>query len=248
MNHKLRALFQAIFPIALYYIITEAMALVLVMFGVGDNNWMLRQLLCYVVNLPLLIYWYKRTPRSKGKIYGWKWLVLLVIMVVAFSVFGNNMIELSGIKSISNTFQSVSTSIYSKNIYWQIALAVICAPIMEELIYRGIVYNRVKTGFSARSSMVISAFLFGVLHGNIVQLAYAFILGWVLAYVYEKSGKLWLSILGHIAANGVAIVSTNLGWTDWMFAQTGRCLILGCITGLIGAAIIAVVNQQEATQ
>ena len=62
-----------------------------------------------------------------------------------------------------------------------------------------------KTGLSANWRMLIgvalSALLFAVLHGNLVQGVYAFVLGVYFAWLMERYGSIKVPILGHMSAN-----------------------------------------------
>ena len=59
-------------------------------------------------------------------------------------------------------------------------------------------------------AIVVSALFFGLFHLNVVQGLYAFIIGLLLAYVYEKYKSIWAPILFHVAANSVSIFLTEV--------------------------------------
>ncbi|MDO5111509.1 MAG: CPBP family intramembrane metalloprotease [Clostridia bacterium] len=77
------------------------------------------------------------------------------------------------------------------------ACTVFLAPVMEEVIFRGLVYTRLRQAMPQWIAMLLSALLFGLMHGDPLWIAYAFLLGCVMAFIYEKSGSLWGSILFH---------------------------------------------------
>lgn len=74
------------------------------------------------------------------------------------------------------------------------------APVLEELLFRKLLVDRL-TRFGEKTAILVSAFAFGLFHGNVTQFVYATLIGLVLAYVYCKSGKLIWSILIHLAIN-----------------------------------------------
>ena len=81
---------------------------------------------------------------------------------------------------------------------WTIILsAVIAAPVMEELVFRKFLLDRIA-GFGHWTAMVVSGLVFGIAHGNFYQFFYAFGLGMIFAYVYLHTGKL----LHHRAPHG----------------------------------------------
>ena len=78
--------------------------------------------------------------------------------------------------------------------------AVILAPVMEELLFRGLVYDRLAV-FGPRWAVVISALLFGLFHGNFYQLFYAVGVGLVLGWLKARTGRLRWGIALHMGIN-----------------------------------------------
>lgn len=84
--------------------------------------------------------------------------------------------------------------------------AVIMAPICEEVVYRGFVY-RILRHYSGRTiAILLSAMLFSVIHGALVQAMPLFIFGVVQCLVYEKSRTIWLPIAIHAIYNSLSLV------------------------------------------
>ncbi|MCM1025764.1 MAG: CPBP family intramembrane metalloprotease [Roseburia sp.] len=78
----------------------------------------------------------------------------------------------------------------------------IMAPLSEEVLCRGVILRlaeRVSPRFWVAN--FIQALAFGILHGNLVQGSYAFLLGLLLGYLYGKYRNIWLCMLLHGAMN-----------------------------------------------
>ena len=88
-------------------------------------------------------------------------------------------------------------------------------------------------------AIILSAVIFGLMHYNIVQFIYAFLLGIFFAHLLEKTGELWTCILAHLAANMFSLLATEWGITDWMFSDITICLVSG-IVALVVAVVILV--------
>ena len=83
-----------------------------------------------------------------------------------------------------------------------ILLAVIMAPVFEEIIFRGIIQKGlINKGLKPKKAIVISAVVFGLVHGNPWQFVGAVLLGSVLGLVYYKTKSLLLPILLHAFNN-----------------------------------------------
>ena len=78
---------------------------------------------------------------------------------------------------------------------------VLFAPIAEEVIFRGLVYTRLRRAMPAWLACVLASLVFAVLHGQLLWIAYAFLMGVALTLVFERTGTLWSSILVHITFN-----------------------------------------------
>lgn len=83
----------------------------------------------------------------------------------------------------------------------------IVAPVAEELLFRQVIYIRLRRFAPTWIAVVVSALLFGIYHGNLVQGIYAFIMGCLLALVYEWTRSLAAPILFHMIANHLSDIA-----------------------------------------
>ena len=56
--------------------------------------------------------------------------------------------------------------------------------------------------------MFLSAFLFGIMHFNVVQFLYGFVMGLALGYIYVRYRRLWIPMVAHGLVNFVVILVT----------------------------------------
>lgn len=77
----------------------------------------------------------------------------------------------------------------------------IIGPILEELLFRGIVYNKLKEFNSINAAAVICGLIFGFMHSNIIDGLYAFLVNFILIYLYEKYNSLKVTITMHMSLN-----------------------------------------------
>jgi len=87
----------------------------------------------------------------------------------------------------------------------KILFMVILAPVIEEYIFRKQLIDRMHV-YGEKLAVITSALMFGLFHGNLSQLFYAFALGLVFGYVYLKTGKLRYSIGLHMLINFIGSV------------------------------------------
>lgn len=140
---------------------------------------------------------------------GIKRLGVVFVLGMSAAVSVNVIVSLSQIARFSPKYQQVSEVIYSGGLFMEIVSAVIAAPILEELFFRGMIYKRLRDMINVKAAVVISALFFGAFHGNLVQFVYAFIIGLMLAYVYEKFKTIWAPVIFHIGANLISVLITE---------------------------------------
>lgn len=108
---------------------------------------------------------------------------------------------------------------------------IILTPIIEELMLRGILFNRLRHGVSFTVANILQAMVFGIYHWNIIQGLYAFVIGLILGYIYEKTRTLLAPIIVHAIINGSGflIMWLSLGQyiPPWLAIIVGGGLLYG---------------------
>ena len=122
-----------------------------------------------------------------------------------------------------------------KSLFMMIFWMGIIAPVAEEMIFRWLIYLRLRDHFSVLFSAVISAAFFGIYHGNVLQAVYAFVLGGISAWFLKMGGNKWTSVLMHIGANTWILIFSEYAQTLVEKAGVGSLLM---IYGVFAAAMI----------
>ena len=100
------------------------------------------------------------------------------------------------------------TPLINEPLYIDVIMAVFAAPILEEIVFRGVIMNNLKK-YGIRVAIIINSLLFGLSHYNIEMIVPAFLTGIVFSYVaYKYSIK--YSILIHFFINAVTKISQVL--------------------------------------
>jgi membrane protease YdiL (CAAX protease family) len=134
----------------------------------------------------------------------------------------------------SETYNSLESMFTSASPFIQLIAICIIGPIAEELLFRGIIYRRLRDYIGTAWAAVLSGIIFGVVHGNLVQGIYAGLFGIVLALLYEHYGTIWIVIVVHVANNLLAsfvdpyILAMP---TVAQFVYSGICILCVCVFG-----------------
>ena len=94
----------------------------------------------------------------------------------------------------------LAQGLFGESTFVFVIAAVICAPIVEEMIFRKILIDRVRK-YGELPAILISGIMFGMFHGNFTQFFYAAALGLLFAWVYIRTGKVIHTIIMHFMIN-----------------------------------------------
>lgn len=202
-----------------------------------------------VCALPFLIRMYKK---DKYEVSEWwekkkepnaKEIAMIVVLAACVCIAANNFILLSGITVQSETYLETAQLIYESPIIVQMIGLGILVPAMEEMVYRGLLYRRMREYLPTIVSVIGTAILFGIYHGNFVQLIYASIIGVFLAYLFEIFRSVKTAILFHAAANITSMVCTWIGAFDWIFSSIIHVAGVTVITCVLATAMFMMIQQ-----
>lgn len=187
--------------------------------SLASSGWMsyLLLLVFYFIGVPLFYLFVRKLPTEKkqtSKKLSIKEILILFLISYALmfitNLFTLILIHLTTLikgNSITNPLQNLlSTS----DILATFIFAGILSPIVEEILFRGLILNRLKC-YGDKIAIITTAVLFGLFHGNFSQFFYATILGLIFAYVTLKTGTIKYSIILHIMINMMgSVLSTFL--------------------------------------
>ena len=162
-------------------------------------------------------------PLLKGQLYRNKYLyagpkakpaAYLITTVIAFtsSVGLNILLILTGFVGKSESYKQVAEKQYGVAFGVGFFIYGVVSPIVEEIVFRGLIFNKMKKYYPMSISVIISALLFGAWHGNLVQALYGTCMGILLAYTYEKFKDFKIPCMFHAVANiAVYTITYNQG-------------------------------------
>lgn len=153
-------------------------------------------------------YYLRDKERFQIKVIHWNVMegIACALASIGIGLIWNKLITLSGIREIFQRYSEISTNSYENQNWFVLLICIgILASFGEELVFRGMIYQRAKSYFGVGWAVGISSALFGLYHGNVVQFLYSVVLGIFFAVLYEKTGSLWAPVTAHIAVNVFSI-------------------------------------------
>ena len=98
-----------------------------------------------------------------------------------------------------------STRLSSLDLVCLLIATAVLAPVVEEIVFRGLLYPLVRQRRGRVVAVVVSALVFAVIHGFVLLWPGLFLFGVVLAVVFETSGSLYPAIVLHALNNALAV-------------------------------------------
>ena len=141
--------------------------------------------------------------KEKEKLTGSELIILFAIgqvLMYAGNLIGNLLNGIVGNLTGSLPENGIQTLVNETPIWLIFICVVILAPIVEELIFRKLMIDRLSV-YGDKAAIIFSSIAFGLMHGNLYQFFYAALLGALFGYVYTKTHDVKYTILMHTLVN-----------------------------------------------
>lgn len=169
---------------------------------INDNTiWII--LISAMIFLPLFIYKYKKQEIKKNYKID-KNLIYVIINSISITIFLNLLIII-----FNNCFEIKTNLTNYKYLFTLLLSTGIIGPILEELLFRGIVFNKLKKFNKENISILLTTLLFAFLHSSLTTMIYAFIIGYISIKIYQKTNNLLISIIYHVISNSLVVLLIN---------------------------------------
>lgn len=215
-NSKWMYLWDVIYPVGMYLVISNIVMFLLGLVAPANSeNYIVRHMIVSFVSLPFVWSYYRRPPvycieNTEKKRIRPEVILLALMAGAAFGIALNNLISLTPLASWSDSYQEVSEAFYGSTLVLEILATCVITPVLEELLYRGVAYQRLRGWLGILPAIFGSSLLFGVMHLNLVQFLYAGLIGALLAWLMEYFG-LTAAIAAHVGANLISVLRSECG-------------------------------------
>lgn len=185
--------------------------------------------------------WMRGKPCSPGKIGA------LIVLVLGLQLPNSLLVQL--IDWIAGFFGGDVLGYYEQlNLVGSDSLSMflyagLFAPVAEEILFRGLVLRSLQP-YGRRFAIVMSALLFGLFHGNLVQMPYAFCVGLILGYTACEYSIGWSMVLHMV--NNLLFADSLTRLTEQLPGMLGSVLQSWlCLALTAGAVTILAVKHRE---
>ena len=165
-----------------------------------------------------------------------KFFLISYFIMVLLNLFTTGFLWIVGNFKEADVVNPLESVLSNSSIWATIIFAGILSPIIEEVLFRGVMLNKLRT-YGDKIAIITTALLFGLFHENFSQFFYAVGLGMIFAYVTLKTGTIKYSIGLHIMINmmgsviGTQVLNSTIatmifGIVVWVFVIAGVILFI----------------------
>ena len=139
--------------------------------------------------------------------------LIILFLIIAFvgQVFGSFIMSQTNDPSFKN-YKSTANS----NALLYFLFGILLAPVAEEFMFRGVLFNTFKFKMPVVLAAILQAFLFSIIHGTLVHLPGTFLLGLFTCLIYNLTAKLRYNIFVHMTYNLIAFFAGHFKVFNWM--------------------------------
>ena len=189
---------EIIISYLLSYVVIFGMCFIYVNLGIGDIDQFLNYPVFYVIILfyvIISIFLYKKNKRKEMRLKYRKYFPLFYFGI-SIAVLLNMIIIRVTNNTIDNNYPLLLYLISSG----------IVGPIYEEILFRYILFNRLRNKYSDNMALFISLIVFSLIHLSPIKIIYAFIIGFFITVIYRREKTILAPILVHIGANSIVVL------------------------------------------
>lgn len=129
-------------------------------------------------------------------------LVILYIILLYPLIAAMNALTMS---FTENTMLGIGDEITALPYPLVLAVFAVFGPLCEELAFRGAIFSGLRRSGRILSAILLQGVMFGFMHLNINQMAYAVVIGIAFGALVETTGSIWTSFFGHMIINTVGV-------------------------------------------
>ena len=154
--------------------------------------------------------------------------VVLSLLIGSSIIFFSGLIVGFAAQLFPDAYESFASSmeeLENANVVFLVIAVVIAAPLIEEVLFRGIAMHFLSKHYSVFIVIIVQALLFGIYHMSLIQGLYATGIGIVLGLSFLWTGSIWVPILIHFANNLMSYLMGTEIISQWFESEAISALV-----------------------
>lgn len=205
-------------------------------------TWSLLGLSFYCIGFPIFVLMTRKIPngpKGEKKEMSFKEIITMFFISMAavyiFNILGNLINILIGLLKGNPVNNPLLAALDGASIFGTLIFVGILSPIIEEIIFRGIMLDKLRD-YGDKTAIWVTALTFALFHGNLSQFFYALVLGLFFAYIATKTNTIKYTVLLHIIINilgSVIMPYLALHENQILVGMAGMAVIVMMVVGIV---------------
>ncbi len=204
-----------------------------------------------LIAIPLMLYYMRRDRKRRTaaqtlhvyqKVQP-QWLGLVLALGFSASIVANNLMLMSGLQQSVEGYEELVALMFKGNLVIELLGLGLIIPIAEELVFRVLMYGRLKEFVDFRLAALSAAACFGAAHGNLVQAIFGFFLGLLMIYVYERYHSAWAPILFHVVSNVLAVLQEETTLLDPFYSSRTLFFVSTFVMAIVVVGMVMLIEK-----
>ena len=200
-----------------------------------ENNGLIFSGVVATITIPIFWNMLKKEKIIQKSVHHTGRYLLLIPLGIAAAVTLNQMIGFLHLEQLFHGYAKTREVLFRESIWLSVLVLGFLVPVAEELLFRGLVYERIERRSGYLYAAIGSSLLFGAYHLNVIQFLYAFCFGLLLTFVYKNYRTIVAPVIVHAAANIFIYFASGITWME-----KSPFTVLSCLGGAILSAGILI--------
>ena len=174
----------------------------------------------------------------------WKKILMGLVFGTGCALFLSAVLTLIPKVWIFATYNQNVSRIYQRyDILLTIIMSAVFTPLVEEIIFRGYMLNRLLRRWPDLPALIVTTVVFSFMHGSSVWIVYAFVMGWIIGVVSMKENNILYGIFIHMGFNAPSVIQWFYYFThpEKMMEVNAVSVFQTVLSGAVGFAAAALV-------
>ena len=163
-----------------------------------NNNKIFIVLICCAIFIPIFINMYKKYKGNYQDKLNKNNTIKFIIIGLLYSLVFNTLFYIIG--NYTNVIENNYSVLNTMELITLIISTVVLGPILEEYLFRGVMYNKIKE-YKFNNPYLLTSLVFTITHMDILSMIYAFIISYILLHFYDKYKTIKAPLIIHVSAN-----------------------------------------------
>lgn len=173
-------------------------------------------------------------------------IVVLIFGAISLTTLSTIIMDLTDFyKYFPDTMKMIGELVTEGNFITSLLTVGILVPIIEEILFRGLIFNELRKNINIWAAIILQALIFGVFHMNLLQGFVTFFIGIVMGLVYVWVKSIWAPIIIHMVNNSISVIASYFLPASFKFEMPYVLLVILIVVFILFISLNIIRNRSD---